>query len=505
MAVIGQKGTYAQVQAPKDYLGNALSNIEQTNFRYREEKRQQEQLEQAQRESAEKEQMARDERAYQERKDIKIPEYGVSEMQVSATEEINKLGDRIAELRRKPKTSSQENAEIQAIYGHIDMMKNSATNIKNFVERVGKMQVEEKINNAVYEDDLVPSLLNIKKGKMFFENGQAYLKVIDPDDPNKVTVESLEKLSDPSYLNSLVTEKVNIYDKNGAKEQLETILKPKEYKSDTGIQRKILPEQELAADDYIINLLATQNEKKTKDILQQLRIDHNWKTPEEKQAKIKLAGEKLKQEAKAGLNTLSDKETDDQGENLRLRKSEIAYDRANPKTSGGTTQQSPLSTKVPKTGVNAYNIKVAKGDTQSTVIKAKGKGSLIDTVVFQPRKGGKSDFVLGGFQTPKLELLTEKGKQVLIELGASALEDDYKKNYIDQGKSRFRKISYKQTPELFLAELRKLESLNGGNYTSMEQFKKEMFPNAMPKATQSAPKTKATPKATTKKTIKGFQ
>ena len=66
MALVGQKGTYAQVQAPKDYLGNALSNIEKNNFLYREEKRRQDELEQAQRESAEKEQMARTDKAYEE-------------------------------------------------------------------------------------------------------------------------------------------------------------------------------------------------------------------------------------------------------------------------------------------------------------------------------------------------------------------------------------------------------------------------------------------------------
>lgn len=344
MAVIGSKGTYAQVQAPKDYLGNALSNVEQMNFKYREERRQQEELKLAREAAAEKERLARQDKAFEETKNIKPVDYGVPKMTSSANNVVRELSDEIYKLKLKGSLSSEEQAKIAQNYQVLDMMKMASENMKKFSGDFYKKAQDGQINLEVLgpHNDYMEYITNIENGEVFFDKqtGTPSVKFVHPE-TGEEKVESLKNLSDPSYLMSLYRDKVQLVGDKGVYDNLKKILTPQENVDPINGQiitdRFITPQQEEQA--RVVAGSIVSNDFSLKDVAQQLGKDFNWKDDKEKEKLREEVVSDLVEQTKGGLNLGKKTKTDDAAASraLQLRGQNItaAHYRNVEKNSGG--------------------------------------------------------------------------------------------------------------------------------------------------------------------------
>lgn len=329
MAVIGQKGTYAKVEAPRDYLGNALANIERTNSAYREEKRQQEELKQAQLASAEQAQIDRNDKAFEKSREFKGQDYGNNRMNESSNKVVSQMANEVASIYSKRNRTPEDNARLTQLYSGLDSMKNTATTLKSFITDKSKEVSEGVINTD--GNDPIPSLLNIDKGELFIdESGKMSAKVLDPETGNE-TIISLDKLGDRTYLESLMPKRVDILGKEGILNQIKSNITPQEHEKNEGGKiikiRDITPEQELASKELITTSIGS-NPKRILDAAKQLNIPYKeGNTPEElKQTSDKIA-DKIFNQAKLDFNLADDSKTDYEAIRIANQKSKEKYDR----------------------------------------------------------------------------------------------------------------------------------------------------------------------------------
>lgn len=506
MAVIGSKGTYAQVQAPKDYLGNALSNVEQMNFKYREERRQQEELKLAREAAAEKERLARQDKAQEEASKLKAENTGDNRLNVSMQNLVAQKANRYAELKSKTNLTAEERSELDEIPRLVDRLKFTAQNFKSFLDTTVKDIGEDKINLDLLEDgtDILGSIYNLKRGAVILDDkGNAMLELVDPDNPSKKIIEPIDKFGDIGYLQSLVPRKQKIIGKDGLVESLKANLEPVENKYDKNgfkiTKREITPEQKEAAMQTIESFVS--NDMKLKDAAQQLKLNYRWKDDAEKEKVKQDVKNIIYNQALSGKKIGEEKERDYQAITTDLAQRKFNYDvsrDAIKDAKEAKEEQTINPIKIQRIAKGGYynGIKVKNGDSVATVNPVpKAKIQTLGSVL-------KKD---------------ENGRQIIeFTVTQKTTEDKYDSygELIAEGKTETKTYNSKDHPQQVNNIVRtSIVDDNGNPYVDAKDYASKTFGggakiNARKTANTTTPKSKTTPKATetkkAKKTIKGF-
>jgi hypothetical protein len=493
MGVIGQKGTYATVQAPKDYLGSALSNIEQTNFRYRQEKEAEQQRKEAVIQAEEIATQERGDKALKESREFKTQDYGVSPLTESSHVITAKMADEVSSILNKKIRTSEDNARLSVLYSNLDKMKIAASNLKPIIaDRLNALS-NGKVNTEILENkgngNPLLSLLNIENAQTIIdENGDISLKTIDPETQQEIVI-PYNKLQDPNYIMSLIPDKKNIYDDNGLIENIRKTLVPQSTSEEVGNKTVsftgVTPEQRAEAKNYISNSLGLSQDNVLKDVAQQLGLDFHWKTPQERDNLVKAVENKALSTAEMGVK----KENSEKYNQAYVSPSEQAsINKANRSDSGqGENPKNPnfLTTLTKPTVINTKMFNT--GDKAMTVNAVKGSKLGVEQIIEKSVKGkdGKyrKDYYIVGARL-KREVLKQEAKD------RKALDPYYeyaKEDFIQEGGDDFA-ISYKDNPTDFASGIKGVLDENGKPYNSVKEAIQANFPRQQQEKSQTTPK-----------------
>ncbi len=480
MAVIGSKGTYAQVQAPKDYLGNALSNIEQMNFRYREEKQRKEELEQAKRLAEQNEQQERSDKAFEKSREFKGQDYGNNRMNESSHKVVRQMADEVASLYAKKNRSAQDNARLTELYAGLDKMKQTANTLKSFITDKTKAISEGNVNTDIYGkgEDIIPKLLNIDKGEVFIdESGKMSMKLLDPETKEE-TVMSLDELGNQSYLESLMPNKVEILGKDGLVDEIRSNLKVNEYNKEVGNQkitvRELNPNQEASAKEMVLTKIG-DNKKRIQDASQQLGIPYDVSTPEATMATKNAIANKILEQSKAGLNLKSDTETNWQKLNYNAEQEERRYQRSQDakKKEEKPAPYRKINVQEITSGTSYNTVPVRAGDRVSDVNQPPKAPTTVIGTVLRKTKDGKKEIVITVKQKPVRGALKPDVKYKIEQDPTYEITDE---DYDQTGEGKIKKYSSITDPQMVNDIIRtSLLDEEGNTFSGIQDYAKRNF------------------------------